>query len=491
MNKTRLSRCFVSLLTLLPLRFGIETMSAHATFPSAGFPLGQAGLVETRKVTKLRPGLTHLHVERGSWGEDGPPKESLIAGPSQDRVALTKIQICLEQSGYVVREHRLPVGNNAAPYFFLSAGEFEDIEAVKQAARKLPCDVQVGHLSNPAYFTDWDTGPWTIDIVVIDPKRYRGKIVSAWSGTALRESPLEMARKRGAVVAINGSFFEYSIDEIAGVPTGISIVEGAWHHEAQPPEHRASVLFLDNDRVGVPSLYVGSTADAPAFPQLKWADGKSTPLNGLDRMPKDNELVAMRPTVAMTAPISHGVPAHITAMQVGVDGHLSRGFYYDGVGLVLLATGTKQSILEEAFKAPEPVELDLRVAGRPGLNAWYVTPVLMQDGKPTVLRDDHYLSRTARTAIGADAEGKVYLISVDGARLIRPNSRYGVSLAELQAIAQFLGLTNAGNLDGGPNSTSMVIEGKLMGHDTDGHMATPYDDDRRVADMILVIDGET
>jgi len=475
-----IGRCF-----LLGFSSAAVAAAAVANLPPTGFPLGRDDLVETRTVTELRPGLTHVHVERGAWPKEGPPKESIIAGPAQDRATLTAIRDCLEQAGYAVREHQLHVGPDSAPYYALSAGDFDTVEEVKQAARKLPCGLHVGHLTNRAFLPDWDTGPWTIDIVTVDPKVYRGKVVSAWSGTALRESPLELARKRNAVVATNGSFFEYSIDEIAGVPTGISIVEGQWHHEAQPPDHRAAILFLDNT-TGAPKLSIGY--DSPPFPELKWANGQSVKLDGLDRMPRDNELVAMRPGIAMTAPISHGIPSHVTAMQIGVDGYLSRGFYYDGPGLVLLATGSRQAILEDAIHSGEPVELDLRVPGRPGLNAYYVVPVLMNEGKAPQMDARRYLDRTSRTALGADAAGKIYLISVDGARILRAGSRFGVSLAELQAITQFLGLTNAGNLDGGPNSTSMVIDGKLMGYDTDGHSTTPYDDDRRVADMVLVID---
>jgi len=299
-------------------------------------------------------------------------------------------------------------------------------------------------------------------------------------------------------VVTNGSYFEYSIDEIAGVPTGISIVEGGWHHEPQPPDHRAPMLFLDNDPVKGTSLSIGSNADAPPFPKFKWVGPqgeKSIQLDGLDRMPRDNELVAMRPLVADTSPLSHATPDHIKLRQIGDDGYLAFGYYRQTKGLVLMATGDKQPILDEAMASGKPVELDLRVPGHPGLNAWYVTPILMQNGQRFDLRnrDMHYTNFHSRTALGADGEGKIYLISVDGSLLDREISkggRFGVTLAQLQDIAAFLGLVNAGNLDGGLHSTSMVIEGKVMGQDPEWHMETPYDDDREVGDMVMVIDEE-
>jgi len=36
----------------------------------------------------------------------------------------------------------------------------------------------------------------------------------------------------------------------------------------------------------------------------------------------------------------------------------------------------------------------------------------------------------------------------------------------------------------------MVIDGKVLGQDPEFHMITPYDDNRWVGDMVLIVDDE-
>jgi len=484
LDYSHLSVCVKSslLLGLLLVPFG-----ARADLPQEGFPLGRADLPEVRTIKELRPGLTHVHIERGAWPKGEPPKIALmnVEGPVTDRTLLAPFKECMESVGYVVREHQFRLTMDSELHYVMLAGEFDSNEKARQATRTAPCPARIANLVD---FPDWTDGPWAFDIVIVDPKVYRGKIVSAWSGRAWRASPLELARERNAVVATNGSFFEYSIDEIGGVPTGISIVEGVWHHEPQPPDHRAPMLFLDNDPVKGTSLSIGSNADAPPFPEFKWVGpdrANSVELNGLDRMPKDDELVAITPGIWRTSPLSHYTPPNVMVRQIGEDGYLAYGVNWWSTGSILLATGSKQTILEEATASRKQVELDLRVRGRSGLNAWYVVPILMKDGNPVFSRRSN-VGRSPRTALGADAEGKIYLIVIDRADALDGGS-IGVTLPELRQVVQALELTNAANLDGGSGSTSMVIEGKIMGRDS-SHWMTAFDDERRVGDVVLIID---
>ncbi|KXU38125.1 hypothetical protein AXK11_01135, partial [Cephaloticoccus primus] len=451
-------------------------------------PLGRADLVETRTVKELRPGLTHVHIERGAWPKEGPPKYSFSNRPWNPSEDPAEFRASMEQAGYTVREQPLPLEGGTVT--FLLAGEFDTAEEARQALRKISYPVQLHY---PAKHVYWDAGPYILDIVVVDPKVYRGKVTSGWSGRAFRDSPVESARRHNAVVATNGSYFEYSIDEIAGIPTGTSIVQGKWHSEP----NNGPALYLENKGNGEISLSIHEKNVIP-FPEFKWVgkDGKkkSIKLDGIDRMPKDNELVAMGQDVVDTSPLSHFVPTHILMRQIGDDGYLAKHLgwakYLRTPGLVLMATGDKQAILNEAMESDKPVELDIRVPDRPGLNAWYVTPILIKDGKPNWKTGQQ--GRAPRTIIGADAEGKIYLISADGtpSRIAHEGGPPGVGLSEMVPVLDFLGLVNAGNLDGGAGSVSMVIEGKVLGHNNDLYMTSPYDDDRRVGDAVLIIDDE-
>jgi len=271
------------------------------------------------------------------------------------------------------------------------------------------------------------------------------------------------------------------------MPYAIPIMEGEWRNLHRPQEDPTSIIYIDNDPNGGTNFYFDD--EAPPTPEFKWAGGKSIKLDGVDRGPKDDELIVMRYPLWKTGGYSHGHPDYITAMQIHTNGHLLPGAYFHGPGLILMATGSKRAILEEAFASGQPVEMDLRVAGRPGLNALMAPTVFIKGRQSMPFRSR--LDRLPYTTIGSDAEGRIYLIVADGVPFLRPkNGPIGIHTDETNAVVHFLGLTNASNLDGGDGSTSMVVEGKLLGHFPDYHLTTEYDDDRRVGDVVLVIDDE-
>jgi exopolysaccharide biosynthesis protein len=61
-----------------------------------------------------------------------------------------------------------------------------------------------------------------------------------------------------------------------------------------------------------------------------------------------------------------------------------------------------------------------------------------------------YIRRHPRTAIGTDRKGNIYLIVVDGRS---KGNAEGVTIAELTKVCEWLGLSDAINLDGGSSST--------------------------------------
>lgn len=86
-------------------------------------------------------------------------------------------------------------------------------------------------------------------------------------------------------------------------------------------------------------------------------------------------------------------------------------------------------------------------------------------------------TRHPRTIIGTDAQGAIWLVTVDGRN---PEVSLGMSFTELQRLAQRLGLRSALNLDGG-GSTTMWVDGRIVNTPSDG--GGP----RKVSDAILVV----
>ena len=75
-----------------------------------------------------------------------------------------------------------------------------------------------------------------------------------------------------------------------------------------------------------------------------------------------------------------------------------------------------------------------------------------------------YNKRHPRTLMGKDADGGVWLVVVDGRF---PGEAEGMTIAELTALAEKLGLVEALNLDGGGSSTLWTLPGGVLNHPCD------------------------
>jgi len=506
MNWTNSFRLLTPTSSALLLGLLFAPFSARADLPKAGLPLGRPDLVETRTVKELRPGLTHIHIERGAWPKEGPPQWALVSVPSVNKAEISALRERLQGAGLAVEEHWLQPPLRDAPYCMLQAGAFRNREEARSALYKLSFR-ELLRVTHPASFPAWDTGPWSVNIVIVDPDKYHGPVVAA-RGLG-RTRPSELARERKAVVATNAGFFEYSLDDIGGVPSGALIIDGEWHHEA----HGGAVVFIDNTS-GRPELSITPkpAKGLPPPPEIKRSGGKSIKLDGIDRMPRGDDIVVMRPDVWGTAPLSHGAPKHVFATQIGEGGRLypiggGLGMIPEG-GLILMASGGGRATLEALLASGESVEVDLRIAGRPKLSAMYGVPALIVDGqlletdwwiRADVSPADAYstfranVRRTGRTVIGSDATGKIYLMAIDTDGLHPPRAdgtpggSIGVNFDELRAVVQFLGLKNAINLDGG-GSTSLTIEGALANRAIDVQINQGHSVERAVSSSILVLE---
>jgi hypothetical protein len=109
----------------------------------------------------------------------------------------------------------------------------------------------------------------------------------------------------------------------------------------------------------------------------------------------------------------------------------------------------------------------LRVSGN--------TPSNWQTGE-SLAADAFLNARHARTIIGVDRAGYMWLATIDGRQ---PDRSVGMTFAELERLCDRLGLTGALNLDGG-GSTTMVIRDRIVNVPADPAGA------RAVSDAILV-----
>ena len=93
-----------------------------------------------------------------------------------------------------------------------------------------------------------------------------------------------------------------------------------------------------------------------------------------------------------------------------------------------------------------------------------------------------YIRRHPRTAMGTDKRGNVYLVVVDGRS---EGNAEGVTIAELTSICEWLGLTNAINLDGGSSSTMWSAEEGVVSYPC-RNKKFDHAGERRVSSCVVV-----
>jgi len=146
------------------------SVSAKVNLPKESFPLGRPDLIETRTVKEIRPGVTHVHVVRGDLNAPAP-KLRIQTAVQPDLALLAPVRDYLKKANYAVREHQSENGG-----YSLSAGDFDTSEDARLAALQVPYPMSE-HVMNPTAQHDWDAGPYSLHIVIVDPKQYRGKVL--------------------------------------------------------------------------------------------------------------------------------------------------------------------------------------------------------------------------------------------------------------------------------------------------------------------------
>ena len=104
-----------------------------------------------------------------------------------------------------------------------------------------------------AYFTGWDgetvdTGPWRVEVLTIDPRRFRGELdVALGPDIERRETTSALAAAAGATAGVNAGFFV--LDPAAGAPgdpAGVSVVDGRLLSETV--DGRPALVLRDDAR---------------------------------------------------------------------------------------------------------------------------------------------------------------------------------------------------------------------------------------------------
>jgi hypothetical protein len=329
-------------------------------------------------------------------------------------------------------------------------------------------------------------GPIAVLLLKLDPSRVR--VSSALSNDRVldAETVLDIAKRRGAIAAVNGGYF----NRANGEPIGLLKVGGELVSDASASRGVVAIRpAADRDVLTFDRLAAKLTMTVDTGEET-W----SVPIAGVDTTRERGKVMLYTPAYhgdTDTAPtgiewVLDGKPLAVTDVRRGAGrtpipasgAVLSFGGTSPPDELAALDVGdrvTFSTAWRSAFGVP-PATFEaatdivngaglLRRAGR-SLNDW---------AEEALAAETFVEARHPRTLIGQDKDGAVWLVVVDGRQ---PDYSVGMDFRDLARLADRLQLVDALNLDGG-GSTTMVAGGRVVNRPSDPG-------GRAVADAIIV-----
>ncbi|MGQ0736887.1 MAG: phosphodiester glycosidase family protein [Acidobacteriota bacterium] len=343
--------------------------------------------------------------------------------------------------------------------------------------------VELAEFGRYADRTGAPAGPWSIRALRLDLAVVRLDVVHALDAAVGLETVGSIAARHGAIAAVNGGYF-VTTGTFRGDSTGALQVDGALLSE--PDRGRSAVGFLRD-----------GTSTQLIFGRLAWeaqieADGRTRPLDGLNRPRGANEIVWFTPDfhrTTLTAP--GGIEVVVRGGRVS-EVHDGRGSTrIPSEGFVVSAAGSARQWVRETLVPDRPIRVtwSLKPVDHTSSGRWSAAedvvgagPMLVTNGRVDItiarerMQPSFSTDRHPRTAIATLPDGRALLLVVDGRQPLRS---IGMTLDELAHLLVELGAIQAMNLDGG-GSSAMVVQGKVVNHPSDAAGERP------VSDAILV-----
>jgi hypothetical protein len=327
-------------------------------------------------------------------------------------------------------------------------------------------------------------GPVAVQLLRLDPRRVELRSAIALDEVmGSTETVPAMARRHGAVAAINAGFFSASGNPAGLLKVGGELVSdtrrsrGAVGIHSDGTDGRPRLLFdrvsvtmrlsyeAEGTRHTIPISGINTTrvrgglmlftpryhADTDtASTGTEWVL-QGDPLTVVDRRDQAGKTLIPHDGVVLSYGGSPPTPA-LNALEVGRTVRLAPVF--------TTSFGT----------SPEDWAAASEIVGGAGL--LMIDGRVVEDWAPETFRAGFAEERHPRTIVGVDREQQIWLITVDGRH---PEISLGMNFQELQHLARRLRLRNALNLDGG-GSTTMVVRDRVINRPSDPTGPRPVSD---------------
>ena len=515
-----------------------DTHTPGTPAPVFNLPLGLPTLLETRTTETLAPGLRHHRIVRrphtnGTSGKDPDYTHEncthawAAASPVLHTATDERTALACVPGHFPAPDIRrfLTPGDPGRSYGIVYAGTFETRDVALAAIARAPlagCGFSAIHTALTPHHA---MGPWVVNVLEVDPRHFRGRLVSALAGkTVAGPAPVSaIAADRRALAAVNGGFFVTSEEDgVIGEPAGLSIVDSRVLSEATA--NRPALGVRNTPRLQA------AIAVASAEPVLHWGDGRESPIDGINRHPgiirncgnrgdREGRMPAHDKTcrdddeiIVLTHDAGFDVPnGQDHRLLIGADGRLAPAAPPAPGELLVIATGRHAAEVRALAAANDRAVIntdallgdifpDLWTApANRGAGSLYAVgggPLLLKNGmrvhhegiegwhmdadmpaERAMLVHRWFNIRTPRTAAGITRDGRLLLVTVDGRQ---PGHSVGATIPEMRGMMKALGAVDAINLDGG-GSTAMVIGDTLVTRPSDS------DGERPVGEALLLL----
>jgi exopolysaccharide biosynthesis protein len=342
--------------------------------------------------------------------------------------------------------------------------------------------IEYGQTTSGHASKDELTGPWLINVLRIDLRRARLKLVHALDEGVGMETVSSMAARFRALAATNGGYFRLT-GPYRGESIGLLVLD------------RELISEPYNDRAEFGLIDAGDKTEI-IFGHLKFSGEISVgsvkrSVQGLNRPLAPDDLIIFTPRFhrsSLTNP--DGIEVVVRRNKVVSVDDLKGSSEIPVDGFVISAVGQSREWMKTHVRKGSKITFSWRLnpieADEKDWKRAYSMlgggPQLIKGGKLAITYKQEKMvagfdtDRHPRTAIAKLGSGKLLLVTVDGRQ---PGVSTGMSLYMLADLLLELGAVEAINLDGG-GSTTMVIHNKIVNRPSD------QTGERPVSDAILV-----
>ena len=324
--------------------------------------------------------------------------------------------------------------------------------------------------------------PIKINLLRLDLKKVRLDVHHALDKAIGLETTSSIAKRKGAVAAINSGFFRLDKSEFAGDAVGVLMIDS--EPLSEPFNNRIALAITNLKRDTLVDLVRSEQTFAVRI------GARIIKLSGINREPKENDTLVFTHWFPRTSlPEANGI--EICVVKDRVSGIAKSAPSLVGpCDVVISASGTAVEELS-SVKVGDPASMahttfliSNPTGGFPFAAEDVVggVPQLIRKGRIDITWQEEKASKSfvetrhPRTAVAKMKDGKFLMMTVDGRQ---PGVSVGMTLQELAEYLLSLGAVDAMNLDGG-GSTTMFLDGKVVNNPSD------KEGERKVGDAILV-----